>query len=466
MRFSRFAVVVAGCLLAAPAAASAGQVVFHQESPGGSDGFGVMNEDGSGQRTWLRVFEDVPPSGGQRFVTAYEPKISTDGRRVVFTTYTTANKEPGCLGLGANAQGVNLWEAGAVRRLSPPPAPAQGVSTFESDGVPAADGRIYYSRTGGTYSCATFQSAFGTLQVFTPAGADGGAFDAACTGIGLGTGGIAPDPADPSVLAYGGCDESGREAIHVGASGGAPDVVARLAPETTDGYSSRVEDPAWRPDGGRIVSVEAAGQGPDQLVGYAPDGSGAVRMTTAPAGTQLSSPVFVGSGTVAFTVSTGSGEAAMSDIYTLPATCADCALTSATRLTSGGRSSSPSWSPAALYTPPAAPAPAPSPVPAPSTPAPGTPSAPSALRTARPVKAKRGLAVEITLRRTATVTFSVTGVSPRRTAQKTTRKLKAGTTTIRLTSVAGRRLGRGTYRITVGLKGSKRAVRLSGRVRR
>src|ERR1051325_9773087 len=88
--------LIAGAAMAAalPSPAPAGQIVYQHKADQGGSQLWVMNEDGSGQHAWLDPFTASPPSGGTRFVTASDPEISADGRRVVFTTQTTANKAP------------------------------------------------------------------------------------------------------------------------------------------------------------------------------------------------------------------------------------------------------------------------------------------------------------------------------------------------------------------------------------
>jgi Tol biopolymer transport system component len=404
--------VTAFLVLAAPA--HAGQIVFSRDSGADQMQLWTMNDRGRG----ARLLVGNEPLG---LSTLREAAVSRDGRTIAFSGHT--NRNAGTFGgqfhYGVNATGLYLWRSGQIRRVTGDPAPCNGCSTFETKPSLTPEGDTV---TAETFFSNAQSGNFGRLLVRPGGGGDANVFATACDDTSLDDPAAAPRG---NRIAYVGCGDDVLVAGPGRADERAAHTVRRrgqFAPETSS--------PAWSPDGSRLVAVDRPGDETTEIWTFAADGSDQRLVLTAPAGIAIRTVTWMGAGRLLFDVNFDNG----TDLWTVPTGCSACAFPAGvTRLTNNGTSRDPAWTPAARIG--------------------GSP-----LTSVRAVRARRGIALRLRLTEAARVRITVGR------AGTVTRRLRAGTRTVRITRVRGRALRPGRYRVVIRVTGAP-ARRLTVRAR-
>jgi hypothetical protein len=428
------ALAVVGAAL--PAAAPA-QIVFVRDSE-----VWAMADDGTDQRRVIARGD----LGTGAWVLAH-PDVRPDGTTIAFDGTWDVRVAPGPVGACGNfCTGVYIWENGAVRRLSEPPLVSPVATSFDAHPHLTPDGRVTSRFEYFQWDVTTLGWHFignggaDRIRTLAGVGAPVGDLGGACrTGDAPSDAAIAPHPATPGRYTFVDCLAGTSWPLVVQDVGGAP-----VGLSFDDAPQS---DPAFTPDGGRVLVVEGgAGPGIWSYPSPQPDPPVTTWVLDAPDGV-TSSPVVVGDRIVF---------AAQGDIWSIPGTCgmgATCRFPGdATRLTSGeAADSGPAWTGATTRIAPPAPVP-PTPAPTPPAPTPPTPTpTPVPRDTLAPVV--RTLAITV-VRGVRTVTVRLgeaarlAGVLQRRRGRTWVRVRTLATRT--LTTRAVLRLGRlprGRYRV-------------------
>ena len=155
---------------------------------------------------------------------------------------------------GIEATGLYKVAGGKLTRIS---GPAQrctaGCTTVSQDPEPASNGHYFYDQWGCTgmladqdFTCA------GRIYAAPIAGGPNTPFESTCSGF-HDLQNFAPDPIKASRIAFEGCPSSGGQELDVAGKSGAGDVVIGTA---ASGSNVTLDQPNWRPDGGRIIAYQ------------------------------------------------------------------------------------------------------------------------------------------------------------------------------------------------------------------
>jgi hypothetical protein len=324
------AVVLSLIVFAAPA--SAGQIVFEQDSE-----IWAMNDDGSNQH---RIASAAQVPG---MISLGSPAADASGVVVFSAKWAQGEAErthwdpDGPAGTcGAYCVGVYKLENGSATRLSPDPygCPLNPclISQDDPELVPGG-GPVVLSNffaNAGTTGCGFSWCITNTEEKILSQARTGGSqtdFGAACDGADD----PSPKPDGSGVIAYIGCENSGQKAVIVSGPNGAGAQVASYDDVTQ-------KDPSWKPDGSGVLTAEN-GNDPGVWLSPVPAAAGTppVRIVADPSET-ITSPRFIGNDKVAYVFN--------HDIWVVPASCVDCAPTSGTNLTTSGKAGDFGWTPA------------------------------------------------------------------------------------------------------------------------
>ena len=457
------AVLVALTVALTAAPAQAGQVVYERNGE-----IWLMNDDGSGQRK-LAGIEHVP--GTRELATptfGVAGPGSANALRVAFTG--RQRNTTGSSYCGVNCSGIYLLDDGQISRATGAPGGNCGGSCASFNEEPELgpdSAELYYERSSAVASPPAFSSSVAVLPV-------GGSADTLPSSCDVED--PTPSPVDARVAYV--CGSS----LHTtGADRGSASDDVLVAQD-----DAPIRQPAFSPDGTEVV--EAEGGSEPGLWRVAVDGSGFLHVLASPGGTAFHSPRYTDNGFV-FT--------AGGDVWWVSNACsaATCSFPAdATRLTSSGGVSGLGWTAADGQVTAAGasvdeiPQPGPAPgadsdgdgVPSPQDRCPneagqpptgcrpgvkdgldGTPDNPlmSASAKARRKGKKRSIRVRVRLSRAARVEVAVGRIVKRRRAGRRVEKViavgkktfdrKAGTATLTLKTVAGRRLRAGRYRLRI-----------------
>ncbi|MGH3743374.1 MAG: hypothetical protein ACRDTP_00755, partial [Mycobacteriales bacterium] len=357
--------VVMAALLAVASGASA-QLVFDV----GND-IWASNDDGSGAHLLVTAASLGMDQG------LGDPAVAPTGSTLMFDGLTHANGTPNPISSavfwGADADGVYALSGGTVTRLSGAPQPAGDSSeTDELEPEPAPGGLYVYQHEQcvpqTTYYNLPGKYCGGWLRSvpISRGAASYSAFATPCDGdMGIPSTPPAdpsPDPASGSLrVAYVGCEHADQgsagittyhDQLIVSGAGGQGQVTVALAPSQSNASNGDPDlaDPSWSPDGSELVVYDAGGSDFDPLTSQTTTTPGGLyvfsdltqtnsgRLVLADPlkgdGTadRIRSPRFTGAGTIVFVLD--------GSIYSIPASCSDCTMASATQLRDGGSDAS------------------------------------------------------------------------------------------------------------------------------
>ncbi len=246
---------------------------------------------------------------------------------------------------------------GKLTRISSPPQRCTAGCTIVSQNPePASNGDYFYdqwgcsgSLAGGDFTCA------GRIYQAPLSGGVNIPFEPSCAGL-HDVQNFAPDPVNPSRIAFEGCPSSGGQELDVAGKSGGSDVVIGTA---ASGTSVTLDQPNWRPDGGRIIAYQG---GADEtytpgLYSYNPAGGPTrTRVLYAPldpnskGSTKIpyvfSDPRYIGENRIMFT--------ADHNLFTISAACGNCNFPAEATLLIPGATEA-FWTPLSLSTTPTAP---------------------------------------------------------------------------------------------------------------
>lgn len=357
--------VVSAVALALASIASA-QMVFDV----GND-IWASNDDGSGAHLLVTAASLGMDQG------LGDPAVAPHGSTLLFDGSTHANPFVDPLSssvfYGDNAAGVYALSGGTVTRLSGPPR-STGTASESDELVPEpASGGVYVYEHEECVPQTTYYNLPGKYcggwlryAPISSGAAEASAFATECDGdMGIPSTPPAdpsPDPASGSLrVAYVGCeqaeqDQAGITTDHdqliVSGPGGQGKVTVALAPGASNAASGDPDmaDPSWSPDGSELVVYNAGGTDFDPQTSQTTTTPGGLYvfsdLTQTNAGRlvledplngdgtadRIRSPRFTGAGTIVFVLD--------GSIYSIPASCSDCTMASATKLRDGGTDAS------------------------------------------------------------------------------------------------------------------------------
>ena len=253
---------------------------------------------------------------------------------------------------GIEASGLYKVVNGTLTRISGRPQKcAAGCTTASERPEPAGNGKYYYDQWGctGTLADQDFTCA-GRIYEAALTGGPNTAFESTCTGL-HDEQNFAPDPVNASRLAFEGCPSSGGQELDVAGKNEAGEVVIGTA---ASGTNVSLNQPNWRPDGGRIIAYQG---GADEtytpgLYSYNPAGGPTrTRVLYAPldpnskGSTKIpyvfSDPRYIGENRIMFT--------ADNNLYTISAACGNCNFPAVATLLIPGATGA-FWTPLSLTT--------------------------------------------------------------------------------------------------------------------
>lgn len=328
----------------------------------------AMNDDGSGAHALVTAAQ-MPGIGPW---TIGDPDVLPGGGTIVFTGTTEAFHNTGAgppSACGLNCSGTYKLVNGALTRLTAAPAPCgapgqQWCTSYTVEPRLTADGLVAYEFVLGTwdYSCLSYICDWSFYQGGTPSDldtqslADGSGItkwpNSTSNGDGLAIDPLpAPDPVDPSLLAYGEsttCNSTCQFDVHVSNR-------ALTVDRTVVYDDAPIQSLAWVPNGSALIDVEGGTQAGiwvyDTRDANTP-GKNFIWLladpkpydASNPYSTSIQSARYLGPDKVVFDQN--------GDLYTVPltgcaqratGTAAGCTMADAHRLTSDGKSFNAVW---------------------------------------------------------------------------------------------------------------------------